>query len=191
MNGDLGFYTIKPDQIQMLEALLVLIFVAVCEIVIYPLLSRVGIKTALQKLTLGGILGATSFLLSACLQYWIDSMPEHSIHMLYQIPQYIVLSLAEAMNGVTGLSFSYEQAPESMKSVVFTFWYLQMAFGNIFLMFIVGMRFFESRLYEFLFFASVVFCCMFVFAILANNYEKFRKTDTLELKQNEKKSSKM
>ncbi|XP_031637999.1 solute carrier family 15 member 2-like [Contarinia nasturtii] len=178
MNGDLGFYTIKADQIQMLEALLVLTFVPLCDIFIYPGLGKIGIRRPLQRLTFAGFFGVISFVLSASLQYWIESMPLNSVNMLWQIPQYIMLSLAEAMAGVTGLSFSYEQAPKSMKSIVFTFWYLQMAFGNIIVMFIVGMDLFDSRTYEFLFSASLTFCSMLAFSILVYNYERFKTTET-------------
>ncbi|XP_031639160.1 peptide transporter family 1-like [Contarinia nasturtii] len=180
MNGDLGFYTIKPDQIQMMESLFTLIFISLCEILIYPILSKIGIRRPLQKLTIGGILMGTSFLLSAWVQFQIESMPMNSVSMLWQVPQYVLLSMAQAIFDVTGLSFSYKEAPESMKSVVLSFWLLEVAMGNVILVIISGLELFESRLYEFLFFSGIMFCGMCVFTVLAYNFEKFKKTKVLE-----------
>merc|ERR1719264_1953845 len=42
----------------------------------------------------------------------------NSIHILWLIPQYFVITASEIMISVTGLEFSYSQAPDSMKSVV-------------------------------------------------------------------------
>ncbi|XP_031617442.1 peptide transporter family 1-like isoform X3 [Contarinia nasturtii] len=116
MNGDIQFYTIKPDQMQMIESIFILTFIPLCELVIYPLLSKIGIRRPLQKLTIGGILMGISFVLSAGVQYQIESMPLNSVNMLWQIPQYVFLTMGEAVLAVTGLSFSYEEAPQSMKS---------------------------------------------------------------------------
>ncbi|XP_031617434.1 peptide transporter family 1-like isoform X2 [Contarinia nasturtii] len=177
MNGDIQFYTIKPDQMQMIESIFILTFIPLCELVIYPLLSKIGIRRPLQKLTIGGILMGISFVLSAGVQYQIESMPLNSVNMLWQIPQYVFLTMGEAVLAVTGLSFSYEEAPQSMKSVVLSFWYFEVALGNIILIFIAGLELFESRTYEFLFFSVLMFCSMFVFAVLAYNYEKLKKTE--------------
>ena len=45
------------------------------------------------------------------------------------------------MNSVTGLEFSYTQAPSSMKSVVSSLWYLTVCFGNIIDVFLVESKF--------------------------------------------------
>lgn len=171
MNGDLGFYTIKPDQIQMVNPLLILVFIPVFEIVFYPILSMLGIRRPLQKLGFGGILAGFAFLISALVEWQIENSPEKSISMLWQIPQYVVLTLAEVMFSVTGLAFSYEQAPESMKSVVQAFWLLTVAFGNVIIVLIAEAEFFESQVYEFILFAVLMFVDMLIFVFLAYNYK--------------------
>jgi hypothetical protein len=40
-----------------------------------------------------------------------------SFHVI-QIPQYVVMTMGEIMVSITGLSFAYSQAPDSMKSVM-------------------------------------------------------------------------
>ncbi|XP_031639199.1 solute carrier family 15 member 2-like, partial [Contarinia nasturtii] len=121
MNGDLGFYTMKPDQMQMVESLMVLIFIPLYQTVVNPALAIIGIRRPLQKLTFGGAMAVISFLLAAYVEHRIDSMPTKSVNILWQMPQYTVFTLAEAMVSVTGLSYSYSQAPESMKSVAYCF----------------------------------------------------------------------
>ena len=42
----------------------------------------------------------------------------NSMHMLWLLPQYFVLTAGEVLFSITSLSFSFTQAPESMKAVV-------------------------------------------------------------------------
>lgn len=51
MNGDIGFYTIKADQMQFVNPFLVLTITPLFEFAIYPLLTKIGIQTPLQKMT--------------------------------------------------------------------------------------------------------------------------------------------
>lgn len=178
MNGDIGFYVIKPDQMQLVNPLLILIFIPLFDVILYPLLSKIGIRRSLQKLTLGGILAGVAFVSSALVQFHIDASPEKSVSILWLVPQYVIITLAEVMFSVTGLSFSYEQAPESMKSVVQAFWLLTVAFGNLILVFVAEFAFFESQAYEFLLFAGLMFIDMMIFMILARN---FKSTPRVEL----------
>ena len=49
------------------------------------------------------------------------------------------------MFSVTGLEFSYSQAPTSMKSVLQACWLLTVAFGNVIVVVIAEARFFKSQ----------------------------------------------
>lgn len=180
MNGDLGFYVIKPDQMQMVNPLLILAFIPLFDSVVYPLLSRVGLRRPLQKLTLGGILAGIAFLLSALVQFQIEASPANSINMLWLVPQYVVMTMGEVMFSVTGLSFSYEQAPESMKSVVTSFWLLTVAFGNLIFIFVAEFQIFETRSYEILLFSGLMFLDMLIFVALAHRYKSSKPNPGLE-----------
>lgn len=90
MNGDLGFYEIKPDQMQMVNPLLILIFIPLFDAFIYPLLNKIGIGRPLQRLTMGGILAGIAFLLSALVQFQIEASPDKTVNMLWIIPQYVI-----------------------------------------------------------------------------------------------------
>lgn len=95
LDGDLGFYTLQPDQIQSANPFLILVFIPLFEVTLYPLLKLIGIQRPLQKMTLGGILAGTAFLCSAFLQLKINESKENTISMLWQLPQYIIMTLAE------------------------------------------------------------------------------------------------
>lgn len=73
MNGDLGFYTILPDQMQVINPLLILVFIPLYDWLFYPLLSKVGIRRPLQKLTLGGIFAGVAFLASGLVEMQLEA----------------------------------------------------------------------------------------------------------------------
>lgn len=72
MNGDIGFYNIKPDQMQTINPFLILVFIPLYDSVFYPLLARAGIRRPLQKLTAGGVLASLSFLISGFVELALE-----------------------------------------------------------------------------------------------------------------------
>lgn len=69
----------------------------------------------------------------------------NSIHMLWLIPQYVVITLGEVMFSVTGLEFSFSQSPVSMKSVLQACWLLTVAFGNVIVVIVAEAKGFEKQ----------------------------------------------
>ncbi|XP_069746641.1 solute carrier family 15 member 1-like isoform X2 [Narcine bancroftii] len=63
--------------------------------------------------------------------HYIEDIAPNSVHMALQIPQYLLITSGEVIFSVTGLEFSYSQAPPNMKSVLQAGWLLTTAFGNI------------------------------------------------------------
>lgn len=55
----------------------------------------------------------------------------NSVHILWQLPQFIVITLGEILFSVTGLEFSYSQAAPTMKSVLQALWLMTTFFGNV------------------------------------------------------------
>lgn len=72
MMGFIGSYEIKPDQMQVVNPLLILVFIPLYDVVFYPLLSKIGVRRPLQKLTLGGILAGVAFLCSAIVELQLE-----------------------------------------------------------------------------------------------------------------------
>lgn len=68
MIGDIGGITIKPDQMQVLNALLIVVFIPLFDVLVYPMLKLCGIHRPLQKLTLGMICAGIAFFVSGLLE---------------------------------------------------------------------------------------------------------------------------
>ncbi|XP_025232730.1 solute carrier family 15 member 2 isoform X2 [Theropithecus gelada] len=75
MNGNLGFFVLQPDQMQVLNPLLVLIFIPLFDFVIYRLVSRCGINfSSLRKMAVGMILACLAFAVAAAVEIKINEM---------------------------------------------------------------------------------------------------------------------
>lgn len=177
MNGDLGFYTIKPDQMIIFNSLMGICAIPVCNYVIYPALAKIGIKTYLHKMTLGGFLAAAAFVISAFVQIQIA---DNFISIFWLVPQYLVLAISENFVYIANVSFAYAEAPPSMKSVMQAFIFLTIAIGDAIVAIISGTRIFESRTVELFFFAGVLCINQVVFGILAYRYERSKKKSVKE-----------
>lgn len=71
--------------------------------------------------------------------------PANSVHILWLVPQYVVMTMGEVMFSVTGLEFSFTQAPATMKSVLTSVWLLTVAFGNLIVVLIVEGKFLDAQ----------------------------------------------
>ena len=96
---------------------------------------------------------------------------DNSIHMLWLLPQYFVITVGEIMLSITGLEFSYSQAPESMKSVLQAAWLLNVAFGNLIVILIAEAKAFDSQASEFFMFGIFMLLDMVLFSFLAYRYK--------------------
>lgn len=178
MNGDIGFYTIKPDQFNVLNPLLVLLLIPLFEYVVYPLLTKVGIKTALQKVTLGGIFAGVAFLSSAVVESQIESK---YLHMAWLVPQYLLMAVGEIFMSIPLMHFSYAEAPSSMKTILQTLRMLAIGIGNLIVAIVAGSKLIESQLYEFILFAGLMFVDMIIFAFLAKRYKSLNGSIDVEI----------
>lgn len=74
MDGDLGFYTILPDQMQVVNPLLILAFIPLFQYVIYPVLNKCKLlRKPLQRLVAGGVLAAVAFAISASISLALEN----------------------------------------------------------------------------------------------------------------------
>jgi len=94
----------------------------------------------------------------------------NSVHIFWLLPQIFVITVGEIMFSVTGLEFSYSQAPDSMKSVLQAAWLLTTAFGNIIVIFVAEAKAFDDRASEFFMFACLMLVDMAIFIFLAWRY---------------------
>ncbi|BES98582.1 oligopeptide transporter [Nesidiocoris tenuis] len=95
----------------------------------------------------------------------------NNLNLMWQIPQYIIITAAEIMFSITGLEFSFTQAPVSMKSVISSFWLLTDSFGNVIVLIVAGSHIVENQAYEMFLFAGLMGVVMVIFIIVAMNYK--------------------
>ena len=72
MNGDLGGWVIYPEQMQIVNPLLILIMVPIFESLIYPLFKKCGLLTPLQRIACGLVLCGVSFVVSGFVEIAIQ-----------------------------------------------------------------------------------------------------------------------
>jgi len=127
---DLGFvkFELLSSQIQAINPLLIMLFIPGFTYFLYPLLNKMFHLSPLRKIIIGMFIAGFSFALLAIAQIQIVSGATPSI--LWQFFAYVILTSAEVMVSITGLEFSYTQAPNSMKSFVMGLWLLSVALGN-------------------------------------------------------------
>ncbi|XP_037725509.1 peptide transporter family 1 isoform X1 [Drosophila subpulchrella] len=100
----------------------------------------------------------------------VEVTEANSMNILWLVPQYVIMTLGEVMFSVTGLEFSYAQAPPSMKSVLQACWLLTVAFGNVIVVIIAEAALFDSQASEFFLFAGLMFADMLIFMVMAYYY---------------------
>ncbi|XP_064293071.1 solute carrier family 15 member 2-like isoform X2 [Plodia interpunctella] len=95
----------------------------------------------------------------------------NELNLAWIIPQYFLISLAEIMFAVSGLEFSFTQAPKSMKTITIAAWYVSVAFGNLIVILVAQTKVFHSRATEFFVYAAVLGVAMLLFLRMAQGYE--------------------
>ncbi|KAG5683400.1 hypothetical protein PVAND_012685 [Polypedilum vanderplanki] len=168
LDGHLGFYTIKPDQMIVINSLMAITLIPFLDKFIYPLLEKVGIKSMLQRLIFGGVLIVIAFTLSTILETQIE---KSYISILWQLPQCFIIAIAEIFTYLSHLNFAYKEAPPSMKPVMMCLLYLSMAGGDLIVAVISAISIFPSQAYEFAFYACLTLIDVILLTFLAKNYK--------------------
>ncbi len=148
---------VGAEQMQSLNPLLIMLFVPVFTLWLYPAMGRFA--APLKRMSYGLFLAAASFVLVALIQtrmddYWhwvalqyatataqlsasgplgppylqLQSPPS----ILWQTWPYVVVTAAEVLVSTTGLEFAFREAAPEMKSMIMSFWLLTIAFGSLF-----------------------------------------------------------
>jgi hypothetical protein len=94
----------------------------------------------------------------------------YQINFAIQFIQYFIITCAEIMFSISGLTFAYSQAPESMKSILQAAWLLTVAFGNLIVVIIAEANLIKNQVYEYILFAVLIFVSAIVFAIMSYFY---------------------
>lgn len=159
---------LAPSQLQALNPFLVMLLIPLFTWGIFPALERRGVALSpLRKMTAGMFVTVLSFAAAAIVQTFLDH--GQVVHALWQIPQYVLLTSGEVLVSVTGLEFSYTQAPRAMRSTIMSIWFLAVGSGNL-LTAIVSKLFFVQGAAYFWFFSALMLAAAVLFLVVARRY---------------------
>ncbi|KAK0397595.1 hypothetical protein QR680_002184 [Steinernema hermaphroditum] len=72
MDCQVGTYLLLPDQMQTVNAVLILVFIPIFQIIVYPIFSKICNVTPLRKMVVGGFIAALAFVISGLVQLSIN-----------------------------------------------------------------------------------------------------------------------
>ena len=105
---------------------------------------------------------------------------------MWLIPQYAVITVGELLNSATGNEFAYTQAPQTMKGVVGSFWFLTTFFGNILDVFFVELKLYKTQAGEYMVLALVMTGAATIFAGLAHFFYVYAENRDEKLERKDK-----
>ncbi|XP_049904717.1 solute carrier family 15 member 1 [Epinephelus moara] len=106
-----------------------------------------------------------------------EDIKPNLVHMALQIPQYFFITTGEVMFSVTGLEFSYSQAPSNMKAVLQAGWLFTVAIGNFIVLIVAEIAKIPKQWAEYVLFASLLVAVCFIFSIMAHFYTYIDPTE--------------
>ncbi|HYG06037.1 MAG TPA: oligopeptide:H+ symporter [Stenotrophomonas sp.] len=169
------------SQMQALNPLLVMLLIPFNNLVLYPLLRRLGHEpTALRRMTAGIAFSGLAWVVVGAIQVQMDG--GDAMHIAWQILPYALLTFGEVLVSATGIEFAYSQAPASMKGVVMSFWYLTTTVGNLWVLLSnvavrndtvtshIGSTGLSETAFLMFFFAGFAFLAALAFGLYARRY---------------------
>ncbi|KAF0993297.1 hypothetical protein HZS_4066 [Henneguya salminicola] len=105
--------------------------------------------------------------LSSPLIFVFGDVEPRPLSILWQIPQYILLTSGEVLFSVTGLDFAYSSSPNSMRSFVTAAWLLTVSTGNFIVIVFEGFKITDNMAYELFIFSGLLFLTTIIFSIMS------------------------
>lgn len=124
------------DVLGNLDPFALLIFIPICDRLIYPALARANIRfTPLKKMTWGFFTGSAAMIWAAVVQHYIyktnpcgysaatcedadGNALVSPLNVWIQTGSYVLLALSEIFASITGLEYAFTKAPKNMRSLV-------------------------------------------------------------------------
>ncbi|KAG6895513.1 hypothetical protein C0992_000897 [Termitomyces sp. T32_za158] len=124
------------DVLSNLDPLALIIFIPICDLLVYPALRRARINfSALKKITWGYYTGAAAMIWAAVLQHYLyktnpcgyaastcvdadGNQLVSPLNVWIQTGCYVLIALSEIFASITGLEYAFTKAPVNMRSLV-------------------------------------------------------------------------
>ena len=166
-----GYYDMQASQIPAINPFLVMLLIPATTFGIYPLMNKVGFTAhPLRRMTIGMFMASLAFVAVAFVQLAIDEAAERgeTVHVVWQVIPYVIMTLSEVMVSITGLEFGYSQAPKRVKSVIMGIWLLMVSLGNVLVAFVANFQ--MGPLEFFWLFAGLMAIAALLFGLRAATY---------------------
>ncbi|MCH0629058.1 hypothetical protein JNB11_03675 [Kocuria palustris] len=144
MAGQMDTHAIPNDVMQVWNSLAIIIFIPICERIVYPFVRKFTPLKPITKIFWGFMWATSSMIYAAVLQHFIykagpcydnpGGCPGHenepnNIHVAIQAPAYALMALSEIFASITGLEYAYTKAPVRMKSFIMSLFLVTNAIG--------------------------------------------------------------
>ena len=160
-----GFtFMFGAEEMQSFNPLLIMIFVPVVTLFVYPCIGRWG--APLKRMGLGILLAGVAYGAVAALQQQLDSGVALSI--LWQCIPYFLLTVSEILVSTTGLEYAYTAAGRNLKSIVSSFWLLTSTLGNLLVVFLASLVDDPAGVPAFILYGSLSICVGLVFLFITS-----------------------
>lgn len=124
------------DILSNLDPLALMIFIPLCDLVLYPSLRKAKINfTPIKKITFGFFTGSAAMVWACVVQYYIylrspcgsnasgtlpsgEACPSVGISVWAQTGAYVLIALSEIFASITSLEYAFSKAPRNMRSMV-------------------------------------------------------------------------
>ncbi len=131
----IGSFTIGAEQTQSFNPLLVMTFIPLLTLFVYPYIGKYS--RPIRRMGLGICLAGLSYLSVAWLQMRLDGGEQLSI--VWQALPYFLITISEILVSTTGLEYAYTAAGKNLKSLVTSFWYLTITAANLLVVVLTSM----------------------------------------------------
>ncbi|CCH61173.1 hypothetical protein TBLA_0E01140 [Henningerozyma blattae CBS 6284] len=140
--GQMELHDLPNDFLQVIDSIALIVFIPICERLIYPFVRRFTPLRPITKITIGFFFGSFSMVWAAVLQWFVYQKPPcyyhptncpngpNHIHVCWQVPAYCLIALSEIFASITGLEYAYSKAPASMKSFIMSIFLFTTAIGS-------------------------------------------------------------
>ncbi|XXF75876.1 POT family MFS transporter [Myxococcaceae bacterium GXIMD 01537] len=169
MAPEVGPFTFRASQIQLINPALVMILIPLLTVGIYPLTKRLGFElTPLRRMPLGMVLCGISYAIAGYFQIQMDQ--GNRLNIAWMALPYSVLTVSEILVSTTALEFAYTQAPREMKSVVQSLYLLTTAIANFAVSIMARLKLFAGP-GQFFFYGSLAVLAGFAIFLVARRFK--------------------
>ncbi|GAW13301.1 hypothetical protein ANO14919_026820 [Xylariales sp. No.14919] len=144
---------VPNDVVNNLDPIALLIFIPICDKVLYPFLRKLGYNfTPIKKITAGFALGTLAMVVGAVIQHYIywkspcrdisgyghvsdckavlnledERLYKPNLTVWIQTPAYVLIAFSEIFASITGLEYAFTKAPRNMRGFITgIFWFAQ------------------------------------------------------------------